>query len=271
MASVKKFTHAAALNQIRHNNREIKNNSNEDIDPERKKYNLNLTPERYKEGPNGELIKLSEWEYYQQRKEELYCYNRADVKTLCGWIVTAPKEVADEDLRDFFEKTALFLENRYGLNNTISVVVHQDEGVVQKIRDENGNVVEKKIIYGRAHLHFLFTPAAPDNNPKHVQTEKINAHDVLTRADLRSFHSDLAEATGCPYVINGKTKAQGGNRTVSYLKLHEKNREIERLEHELARTKERVKELERQLNRQVELKTDRWSSDRNVERTYERW
>lgn len=83
MASIEKFVDAAVVNQLRHCNREIKNDKNKDIDPDRTKWNLSLTPER----------EMGEYEYYKARKKELYCYGRADVKTMCGWIITAPQEL----------------------------------------------------------------------------------------------------------------------------------------------------------------------------------
>ena len=61
MASLKKFTNGAVLNQLRHNERTLENPSNEDIDPERSGDNYALfTP---KEG--------SCYDRYLERKEDL--------------------------------------------------------------------------------------------------------------------------------------------------------------------------------------------------------
>ena len=35
---------------------------------------------------------MTEYDYFLQRKSELYCYNRNDVKVMVGWIVTAPQD-----------------------------------------------------------------------------------------------------------------------------------------------------------------------------------
>jgi len=97
MASLKKFTHGAVLNQLRHNERTLENPSNEDIGPERSGDNYSLfSPE---EG--------SCYDRYLERKEELYCYNRSDVKTMAAWIVTAPEIERKAMLNNFLYKAIL--------------------------------------------------------------------------------------------------------------------------------------------------------------------
>lgn len=232
MASIKKFTDSAVIKQIRHNNRKIVEDKNTDIDPLRTHLNYSLTPNR----------KIGEYEYYQQRKKELYCYNRSDIKTLAGWIVTAPQELnTKEEIREFFEKTADFLQERYGKENTISLTCHFDEGKMEKVKDrwggyvkdENGEI-KKELVLGRPHMHFLFIPVAEDK--KHKQGKKICAKSVLTRIDLQNFHTDLRQylrdrhCPGADGVVNGSTKAQGRNYTVGELKeRYEMEKEIERL------------------------------------------
>lgn len=197
MASVQKFTHKAVVNQLRHNNRTIENPSNSDIDGLKKDGNYRLSPDR----------QITDYEYYKQRKSELYCYNREDVKTMCGWVVTAPVDLAHEQHREFFKETYNFLEKRYGENNVVQAIVHNDES-------------------GQPHLHFCFIPALPDL--KHGG-EKFCANDILTRSELRKFHPDLQkhlqENNINARVLTGITSAQGGNRTVEELK---KDRERER-------------------------------------------
>lgn len=198
MASVTKFTQHAVRNQLRHNAREIERPSNPDIDPERWRSNYALTPERG----------MSDYDYYKERKAQLYCYGRDDVKVMAGWVVTAPKDLAEEQEEDFFRVTYDFLEQRYGKENVIQAVVHGDES-------------------GRPHLHFCFIPVVED--PKHEQGEKICANDVLNRKELRSFHPDLqcclSEHGIDAHVQSGITQEQGGNRTVAELKAE---RELER-------------------------------------------
>lgn len=232
MASVEKFTDSAVVNQIRHCNRLIQHDRNKDIDPSRSHMNYSLTPERG----------VGEYEYYKKRKNELYCYRRADVKTMVGWIVTAPAElVAREQIRVFFERTAEFLTQRYGAENVISISCHFDEGKMEKVKDRWGEYVrnehgeiKKELVLGRPHLHFLFIPVSQDT--KHKEGQKICANNVLTKKDLQHFHTDLSHylkdrnCPGAEGVLNGKTKAQGRNYTVTELKeRYEMEKEMERL------------------------------------------
>ena len=190
MASVKKFTESAVVNQLRHIERTIAHPENMDIEKDRTVQNYSLLPQR----------EISSYEYYRQRKSELYCYNRADVKVMAGWIVTAPKDLPMSEMEKFFNVTYEFLSERYGEKNCVQAVVHNDEG-------------------GQPHIHFLFIPAAADK--KHG-VEKICANDVLNKAELRNFHSALQKYLldhGVQAnILTGITKVQGGNRTVRELK-----------------------------------------------------
>ncbi|MCD8372183.1 MAG: plasmid recombination protein [Clostridia bacterium] len=241
MASVQKFTASAVRNELRHNDREIRNNSNKDIDPERTPFNYSLLQP-------GE----SAYKRYKQRMGELYCYNRKDVKVLAGWVVTCPKEITDQkQQRDFFQVVFDFLTARYGKENTVQAVVHYDEGKREKeftrwgepIFDLNGKQQEK-IVYGQPHLHFCFIPVVADMNPQHPQREKVCANEVLTRHDLQTFHPDLQRCLNTAgiecAVQNGVTKANGGNRTVAELKEnYELKKENERLRSEIDRLRNR--------------------------------
>ena len=190
MASVKKITESAVVNQLRHIERTIAHPENMDIEKDRTVQNYSLLPQR----------EISSYEYYRPRKSELYCYNRADVKVMAGWIVTAPKDLPMSEMEKFFNVTYEFLSERYGEKNCVQAVVHNDEG-------------------GQPHIHFLFIPAAADK--KHGG-EKICANDVLNKAELRNFHSALQKYLldhGVQAnILTGITKTQGGNRTVRELK-----------------------------------------------------
>jgi hypothetical protein len=158
MASYAKFTHSAVVNQYRHVLRETVKPANKNIDATRSHLNYTLSPDRG----------IHPYSYYQERKGQVYCYNRADVKTMIGWVVTAPRNLPIEQQRKFFQEVYLFLVNRYGLKNTTLAVVHQDES--------------------QPHLHFLFIPAVPDLKRG---GEKICANDVITRTEIRDFHPAL--------------------------------------------------------------------------------
>lgn len=192
MACVKKFTAGAVRNQLRHNRREIEHSGNPDIDPSRQGQDYVLSPDR----------DISEYDYYKERLSQLYVYGRDDVKVMAGWIVTAPQDLAPERYDDFFCATYDFLADRYGEENVIQAIVHDDEG-------------------GQPHLHFCFIPVVEDK--KHDEGYKVCANEVLDRRELRNFHPDLQKylnANGLEdaHVMTGVTRVQGGNRTVAQLK-----------------------------------------------------
>lgn len=199
MASVQKFTRHDAINILRHAERSIQNSSNHDIDKSRTELNYSLLHRD-----------VSDREYYLQRLHEVHCHNRADVKTLCSWIVTAPHDLAEADQERFFQAVADFVGDRYGKDNLCSAWVHLDEVT--------------------PHAHLSIIPVTYDETNEY---EKVCASDVITRYDLSTFHPKLQaylddlgiKAT----VLSGITREQGGNRTVEELK---RDRKRERtLEH----------------------------------------
>ena len=185
MACAEKFGAGAVRNILRHNRREIEHSSNHDIDPKRLERDYILSPDRG----------MTEYDYFLQRKSELYCYNRNDVKVMVGWIVTAPQDLDPERYDNFFYATYNFLANHYGEENVVQAIVH---------------------------------------DPKHEQGYKICANDVLDRRELRNFHPDLQRYLNehgleDARVMTGVTKRQGGNRTVAQLKAErEYQQEVER-------------------------------------------
>lgn len=191
MASVEKISKGNVYNLIRHNERLNQNYSNTDID-------LSLVGEDYLLSPSRGM---SSYDYYKKRLSECYMYNRGDVKPVFSWIVTAPEDVADQDIDVFMENCYEFLVQRYGEENCISCTVHKDES-------------------GRPHLHYMGMPVVPD--PKHEQGQKICMNDVINRKELRNFHPDLdkflkSKGMSCG-VYTGVTAKQGGNRTVKEMK-----------------------------------------------------
>ena len=148
MASVTKFTAGAVYNQLRHNLRQIAHSSNPDIDPVRLRQDYVLSPDRG----------MSDYDYFQERLSQLYVYGRNDVKVMAGWVVTAPQDLEQEQFDDFFLAVYDFLENRYGEENVIQAVVHDDEG-------------------GQPHLHFCFVPVVEDK--KHEEGYKAVSYTHL--------------------------------------------------------------------------------------------
>lgn len=262
MGSVKKYADTGTLdNLLRHNSRSSDTYSNEDIDLSRTYLNYRLSPER----------KISDYEYYLKRKNELYVYGRNDVKTLASWVITAPRELKTrEEETAFFESTYKFLENTYGENNVIQSYVHYDEGLSIKIKDPITSEVSKEFHLGRPHIHFVFIPTVKDNNPRHIQTEKICAAEVLTRQHLSTFHNNLNEhlkndGLNCS-VLNDAVKKAGRNFSVEELKAI--------TEKEVLQEFERLQEVEKKYNQLLlDHAHDRWAARDAADYTTEkgRW
>ena len=168
---------------------------NEDIDAERSALNYNLAPHQTKQ-----------LDFIKERLDEVYCLKRDDVKVMGSWVVTVPRTVPEEHQREFFERSYKFLEERYGKANVISAYVHMDETT--------------------PHMHFAFIPVVYD---KKKNREKVSAKEVITKVDIKSFHTDLQEEMDkfveaheyefeCN-VLNGAT--ENGNLTVQGLKAKE--------------------------------------------------
>ena len=255
MASVKKFTEKAVVNQLRHNERTIANPANTDIDRSRSAQNYSLIN-------HG----MSCYDYYKQRKGELYCYKREDVKTLAGWVVTAPKDLPANERVPFFQLVHEFLCGRYGERNCVQSIVHADES-------------------GQPHIHWLFIPATEDK--KHGG-EKICANDVINRKDLRNFHDDLQTFLNKKgihgTVKSGVTQARGGNRTVKQLKQLRDVEQVKTAHRVVEDVREHVPQQQIKINikqkeKQKEVKQveqSRWVSDpvqREIENRIEqsRW
>ena len=189
MASLEKFTRGAVANQLKHNDRTLKNNSNKDIDPARSDQNYSLfTPE------HGNC-----YDRFKERISELYCYNRKDVKVMASWVVTAPVDLPSNQQKPFFETVHNFLAERYGQPNVIQSVVHGDEA-------------------GMPHLHFVFIPATAD--PKHGG-EKVCSNAVLNLNEYKTFHSSLAKylrAEGFTCTVHSGITREIGNLSVEQLK-----------------------------------------------------
>lgn len=224
IASVMKFTNHATPNELRHIERDVAHPSNSDIDVTRSHLNYRLAPERG----------MSPYEYYKARKKELHCYNRQDVKTMAGWVVTAPEGLPEEEHDRFFSAVYDFLAKRYGEENVVDAIVHKDEA-------------------GGPHLHFCFIPVAVD--AKHGG-EKICANDVLNPVELRRFHPQLQDhldSVGInARVYSGITAARGGNVTVKQLKKE--------------RAWERTRERNWNREHDAEYTDSRWySSDKTID------
>lgn len=189
MAHMEKYTRAQCGQMLAHYGREREpgHYGNEDIKPERTKENYNLAPDH----------NASQMEIMNERLSSVKILNRKDVNVMCDWAVTAPKDLPAEQTNDFFQESYNFLAKRYGERNVISSYVHMDEST--------------------PHMHFAFIPVTYDQKKS---IEKVNAHEVVDREDLQSFHKDLQTHMNIKgikaNVLNGATV--GGNLSIEELK-----------------------------------------------------
>ena len=194
MAHVMKLTKGALGHMLKHYERAKDQEGNyvkfgnQDINTALSGMNYNLAPKR----------DITQGEFIKKRCQEVYCMNRKDVNVCCSWIVTAPKDLKENDLPDFFAKTYDFLQNRYGKDNVVSAYVHMDETT--------------------PHIHFAFVPVTYD---KKKERYKVSAFEVITKKDLQSFHSDLEKHVSKELgyevaILNGATK--DGNKSIQELK-----------------------------------------------------
>lgn len=196
MANLQKYPRKDVGKIVRHNERKIANPANKDIDPTRTHLNYSLIPDD-----------TSAMERYNERISQLHCYNRKDVKTLCSWVISAPKSLDKEQHEAFFAGCYDFVAERYGEENMVQAWVHMDEST--------------------PHIHINYIPATEDLKRG---GEKVCANDVNNRYDLMTFHRELEESLlerGVrAEVYTGVTRMQGGNKTIEQLKT-ERNQEKE--------------------------------------------
>lgn len=226
MAHVQKFTSGSIGGLSSHIERKTLFHSNEEIDNERTKENYDLCE---KEGDMNSR--------YKERFDEVHCLNRADVKVMADWIVTLPeelKETSKEEQREFFEETYDFLSERYGKENVLAGVVHNDETT--------------------PHMHFSFMPVTYDEKR---QREKVSAKEVLNRTDLKAFHGDLDKhlKERIPHIyqkgiLNDKTIGVDDVKT-----LKEQSKQIDQLSQGMENKKAKLqKQLKKVNNLEVKVK-----------------
>lgn len=191
MAHVGKYAKSAVGHMFDHyarseNPKEIVR-SNKNIDPTRTYLNYNL----------AEHQTMNQLDFLHKRLSEVRCQNRKDVNVLCDWVVTVPKNLPENEIKQFFEASYDFLENKYGKENVISAYVHMDETM--------------------PHIHFAFIPVTGD---KKRASLKVSAKERINRKELRTFHQDLQKYVEHRLghevaILNEATKE--GNRSIKEL------------------------------------------------------
>lgn len=165
---IEKETYNESIIKLRHDLRLSKTYKNKDID-------LNKSNQNYS------LHTWEPFEKYEKRINEIYIYgkngkNKDKINYMCSLIVQYPVDCEISE-REFFEKMAEILMKRFGIENTISIQIHNDEN-------------EKK---GRSHMHFKWVPCVKMEKEKNGYTEKLCAKDVVNRDMLLTLHQDIEE------------------------------------------------------------------------------
>lgn len=151
----------------------------------------------------------------------------------CDIVVTLPQSESQdpENINKFFKSAYNSLKKMYGKNNNIiGCWVHLDEA--------------------QPHMHFAFLPISERNSKQKPEfKEKLSTRAYWSsKSSLQDMHktlqADIEKDLGrkIPSLYDGKTREQGGNKTVAELKA-ETAKEKERLE-KLKTTPEELKELE---------------------------
>lgn len=201
MAHMQKFTRSAAHGILSHDERnKSADKQYRNVDIDNSKSHLNYS---YLDNSSAE-------DRLNKRLKEVDIYKRPNIKVLCSWVVTLPKQVKSDDERKFFDLTYEFLSQKYGQNNVISADVHKDETT--------------------PHLHFTFVPVVPNNKKNAKLSEKVSSKEVLTQSHLKQFHTELnkyiSKSLGYDAgILNGATKQ---NKTIKELK-QETASELEKL------------------------------------------
>lgn len=230
MANMKKYSDMRDIGHLcAHYERSVKagHYGNPDIDQARlREDHVNLAPAR----------EAGQTAYIKQQIEAVMDGRtlRKDAVKMCVWVVDAPQNLPKEKEAEFFQAAYDFLTDRYGTksgmgeNCVISAYIHNSEST--------------------PHLHFAFLPVLERDGQR-----SFCAKQVVDRADLTSFHKDLAAYMEQRHIcserdiLNGKTQRDANGRALS------------------------VKELKRNRQRERERTEDRWTTSKERERERSRW
>lgn len=250
MAELEKYTEDSVMMLLKHVDRQLKNDANKDIVQLKSRLNYSIG------------ITCPPKERYKQIKDKSYLYGRGTQReskaiTCCSWVVTLPKSVSDystvgkdeikilnpEAERAFFEGVNRFIAKRYG--TVFYNRVHYDEAGQAHIHvyfipltKLDHDLVHYKTIKthdafktesGRYEFRYRYKLENGEKIPLRNYAKisdsfesKISGADVLNKAELQHFHSDLAEylkknqIPGAEDVCNGKTA--GKNISVKSMK-----------------------------------------------------
>lgn len=179
MASVAKFKINEAPRLLAHCSRTQKNHGSH-IHDYRTELNFNLAKDLHNDESDYEFVKN------KIKQPDVKMMKRDDVKVVCDWAVTMPRELChevvdhngeeyyvpndDEECKEFFQHAYDFLKAKHGEENIISANVHMDENV--------------------PHMHFAFVPIVRDKKDKHL---KVCAKEALSDCYGAKFQIELQD------------------------------------------------------------------------------
>lgn len=221
---VTKYTRGTLGHMLGHYDR-TKDGLGENVVPERTQLNYNLAVD---DQP------LKQLDFVHKRLGEVRCLKRKDVNVLCDWVVTMPKDLADEYREPFFKAAYNFFAEKYGHDNVVSAYVHMDET--------------------QPHMHFAFVPVTED---KKRGGEKVSAKEVITKNDLKTFHTDLERHLDSFRdwhfeVVNEATK--DGNKEIAELKKQTAHEEVLKAQQEAIQARQRALQEQESIKPLVEQK-----------------
>lgn len=154
--------------RLMHNARGHARHRNKNIDPEKSRYNINLTA---RTNPNDTRTDM---ERFKDRLAQLTYRKQKNNVRLCEIVLTAPKNVPYKDMGNFFKASYRALQSLTGgSDNEVSAWVHMDEDLQ----------------HGRPHLHYCFVPGVEVNG-----VMKLSASKLVDRAFLQNLHPQVQAA-----------------------------------------------------------------------------
>lgn len=151
-----------------HNSRTCGNHSNKNIDPDKTKYNRNLTTLYAADG-------RSDMERFKDRLNQLTYRKQKNNIRMCEIVITAPKNIkGNKDMAKFFLTAHKALQSLTGgPDNEVSAWCHLDEDLQ----------------HGRPHLHYCFVPGIEVNG-----VMRLSASKLIDREFLKNLHPTMQAA-----------------------------------------------------------------------------
>lgn len=183
MASVAKFKLNEAPRLLAHCSRSQKN-AGSHIHQYRSAMNFNMAKDRHQGVGDYQFVKNT------INKDDVKLYKRDDVKVVCSWAVTMPRELCHEEVgvdgeefyvpndsrecEEFFQHAYDFFKQKHGESNIISAYVHMDENV--------------------PHMHFTFVPIVDNKEQaRDGKKYKVCAKEALQDCYGAKFQIELQD------------------------------------------------------------------------------